>query len=194
MDILPNIVDTKLFKPTRKKENIVLFASHLIPTKGPHIALEIAKEILQKRKDVKFVFVGTGRMENEMKSKAGKISPRIIFMKNLSVKQLIDIYSMSKVTILPSYYEAFGKVLAESMACETPVVSTRVGGVPEVVGDCGYLTNYGEWQLFRMHIETLLDDDVLRKRMGKNGRRRMQKHFDIDVIVNKLDRIYKSVV
>ncbi len=195
MELLPNIVDTRLFHPTKRKENIVLFASHLVQTKGPHIALDIAEKILAERKDVKFVFVGIGKLESELKSRSERIDKkRIIFMKNLSVKQLIDIYSKAKVMILPSYYEAFGKVLAESMSCETPVVSTQVGGVPELVGDCGYLTNYGEWQLFRKHIETLLDDDNLRKRLGKKARKRMQKNFDINVIVNKLDRIYKSVI
>ncbi len=195
MELLPNIVDTKLFKPKKKKENIVLFVSHLIPTKGPDIALDIAKQILLERKDVKFIFIGAGRMENELKEKAAKIDKkRITFMKDLSVKQLIDTYSKSKVMILPSYYEAFGKVLAESMACETPVVSTHVGGVPEVVSDCGFLTNYGDWKLFKNYIEILLDDNNLRKRLGKKGRKRMQKNFDIEVIVDKLDGIYRSVI
>ncbi len=194
MELLPNIVDTKLFKPTKKKENIVLFASHLIPTKGPHIALDIARQILSERSDVKFIFVGIGSMEDELREKASKIDKkRITFMKNLSVKELIDIYSAAKVMILPSYYEAFGKVLAESMACETPIVSTRVGGIPEVAGDCGLLTKYGEWKLFKKHIETLLDDENFRKRLGKKGRKRMQTKFDIEVIVDRLDRIYKSV-
>ncbi len=194
MELLPNIVDTRRFRPTKRKENIVLFASHLIQTKGPHIALDIAEQILSERKDVRFVFVGIGKMENQLRRKAAKISKRIIFMKNLSVKQLIDMYSRSKVMILPSYYEAFAKVLAESMSCETPVVSTRVGGVPEVVGDCGYLTNYGDWSLFKKYIGFFLDDDNFRKRLGRKGRKRMQKKFDIDVIVNKLDKIYKSVI
>lgn len=195
MELLPNTVDTKLFRPHKKKENIVLFASHLLPTKGPHIALNIAKEILAERKDVRFIFVGSGHMEEELRKKAAKIDKRrILFKKNLSVRELIETYSKAKAVVLPSYYEAFGKVLAESMSCETPVVSTRVGGVPEVVGDAGYLTNYGEWDLFRQHVETLLDDDNLRKRLGKKGRKRMQKNFDIDVIVSKLRNIYKSVI
>ena len=126
---------------------------------------------------------------------AGKIDKkRILFKKNLSVRDLVETYSKAKAMILPSYYEAFGKVLAESMSCETPVVSTRVGGVPEVVADCGYLTDYGEWKKFRHYVEVLLDDDSLRKRLGKKGRKRMQKNFDVDVIVNKLHNIYKRVI
>ena len=92
-------------------------------------------------------------------------------------------------------YEAFGRVIAEAQACETPVVATKVGGIPEIVenGKTGFLVNYGEWDKLKERLEELLDDEKLRRKMGKAGRKRMIKKFSKSVVVNKLDRIYKSL-
>jgi len=97
--------------------------------------------------------------------------------------------------ILPSKYEAFGKVLAEAQSCETSVIATRVGGISEVVIDrkTGLLSNYGDWDTFQKNIETLLDNKSLRIKYGKEGRKHVIKNFDTKVVVNNLERIYNTV-
>jgi starch synthase len=196
IEIIPSIIETEKFKPKEsKKDDIVLFASHLIPTKGPDIALRIAKEILAERK-IKFVFIGIGAMEKKLKREARNYGDRIIFLKNLPLNELIEWYSRASVLILPSYYEAFSRVLAEAMSCGTPVVATKVGGIPEVVDDgkTGFLVKYGNWTSFKDRINQLLDDPGLRNRMGRAGRDKVIKNFSTNVVIRKLEGIYKELV
>jgi glycosyltransferase involved in cell wall biosynthesis len=165
MKIIPNPVDTTEFVPHKVKgktrENVVLYVSYLLENKGAHIAFDIAEQILKERRDVKFVFIGHGPLETNLKRRSRKYGKRhFLFLKNISQNELIKWYSRADVFVLPSYYEAFGLVLAEAMACETPVVSTRVGGIPEVVNDgkTGYLVDYGDWNTFKDRIIELLDN------------------------------------
>jgi glycosyltransferase involved in cell wall biosynthesis len=196
IDIIPSVIETEKFKPEEpKKENLVLFASHLVPTKGPDIALRIAKEILAERK-AKFVFIGIGAMEKKLKREARNYKNSIVFLKNLPLSELVKWYSRASVLILPSYYEAFSRVLAEAMSCETPVVVTKVGGIPEVVDDgkTGFLVKYGNWASFKDRINQLLDDPQLRKKMGRAGRDKVIKNFSTNAVIGKLDRIYRELV
>jgi len=197
MIILPNTVNTKKFRPIKKRNKIITigFISNLIHEKGAHIAMEIAEDLIKERQDVEFVFIGNPHEKNLVKritslKKTGKAS----FLKNLSEKNLIKYYNKIDITILPSKYEAFGKVLAEAQACGTPVVATNAGGIPEVVINkkTGLLSNYGDWGIFKRNIEKLIENESLRRKFGLAGRKHVVKNFDTKVVVNKLEKIYNT--
>jgi len=200
-EILPSIINIDRFKPTKTEsdeKNTVLYVSYLYYTKGYKIVLNIAKEILKERNDTKFVFIGHGsqNVEKTFKKEITKFKGKIIWKKDIPLNELIKWYSVADVLVLPSMYEAFGRVLAEAQACETPVVSTRVGGIPEVVKDSktGFLVDYGDWKKMKEKIEFLLDNPKIARKMGKAGRKWVVKNFSKEVVINKLDRIYKSLV
>lgn len=81
---------------------------------------------------------------------------------------LPDYYAAADLTVVPSRYESFGLVAVESMACGTPVVATRVGGLPYTVedGQNGYLAPYGDAESLGDALERVLRDDALRMRLG----------------------------
>jgi len=199
MEVVPLPIDTKKFRPLdrgRKGKKIVLYVNVFSPWKGAHVLFEIAEKLLKKRDDVAFVFIGWGMLESDMKKRAAKYGDSFIFLKHLVEMDLIKWYSKADIFALPSYYESFGRVLAEAQACGVPCVSTKVGGVPEVVvdGKTGFLVNYGDWQMMEERIEFLLDHEDERMRMGKNARGHVVKNFDIDVVTERLSRIYESLL
>jgi len=198
MNLLPNIVDISIFKPEKiknkkRKEKTVLYVSHIMESKGYDKVIEFAKH----NPEVNFIIIGHGDPPDEkiMRS-AVKNNKNILWKKNVPIKELVKWYNRADVFVLPSYYEAFGRVIAEAMACELPVVSTRVGGIPEVVdeGVNGFLVNYGEWDEMESKIKQLLSDDKLRRQMGEQGRKKVVENFSKNIILDKLERIYKSLL
>jgi starch synthase len=125
-------------------------------------------------------------------------------------REVIQVLSNATVFVCPSVYEPFGLVNLEAMACETAVVASAVGGIPEVVvdGETGLLvacevTDTGTFadQSAARRFATALADAVNRlladpdaaRRMGVAGRRRVVEHFDWEVIAARTAELYARV-
>lgn len=117
-------------------------------------------------------------------------------------EDLIRLHSGATVFVCPSIYEPFGLVVLEAMACETAVVASRVGGIPEIVveGETGLLVDYDEDQpeafatALAARIEELLSDPALASRMGKAGRRRVVERFGWPAIATRTVELYRSLL
>jgi starch synthase len=120
----------------------------------------------------------------------------------ISRDDLIHIHSQATVFVCPSIYEPFGLVILEAMACETPVVASRVGGIPEIVvdGETGYLVDFDPADLegfvsaLAGRIDTLLSDTDLAARLGKAGRERVLTHFGWPAIATQTVKLYDSLL
>src|SRR3989338_8980549 len=172
-NIIPCPINQNVFraKNINSSKLTVAFVGALEAWKGPQVAFDIFNQIAKERNDVEFIFVGNGTLKHQIDlynklMSAGKksIGRRIHFTRELTVQQLADVYNKSDVLIAPTLYESFGCILAESMMCGTPVVSTRVGAVPETVGNGGILVNYGDWDGMKKSVSSMLDDSKLRKK------------------------------
>ena len=115
------------------------------------------------------------------------------FLKNLSPSELAEQYNSIDIIVSPTYYESFGCVLAEAGMCGTPVVSTKVGGVPETVRNGGLLSDYGNWKKMKENIEMLIDDTKLRKKLGRNAINHT-KLFRDDMVAEKVYKVYRKVL
>jgi glycosyltransferase involved in cell wall biosynthesis len=199
MRILPNTVDTKLFKPSgkRSREKIVLFVSALLSEKGAGITMDLAEQVTAERKDIKFIFKGRPddpRLSDKIEKLKG--NPNVSFLPgDVPAKELARLYAKASAIILPSKYEAFSKVLAEAQACGIPAVATRVGGIPEVVldGKTGYLAEYGEWEEMKAKMLFLVDNPRHARKMGTAGRKHVVNNFDKKIIVDRLEKIYQDL-
>jgi starch synthase len=106
------------------------------------------------------------------------------------------------VFVCPSIYEPFGLVILEAMACETPVVASRVGGIPEIVveGETGYLVDFnpadvdGFTSALAGRIEQLLRDTRLAAKMGKGGRERVLQHFGWPAVASHTVELYDRLL
>ena len=99
--------------------------------------------------------------------------------------QIIPLLSVSDVFLLPSAQESFGLAALEAMACEVPVVASRVGGLHEVIdhGETGFLHEPTDIQGMAESAIALLTDDELHARVGTQSRRSVRKRFCRDLIV-----------
>jgi starch synthase len=119
----------------------------------------------------------------------------------IPLEDLIHLHSGASVFICPSIYEPFGLVILEAMACETAVVASRVGGIPEIVvdGETGYLVDYKPdgaaafTSGLAARVEQLMGDPALAARMGKAGRERVVRHFGWPAIAAQTLELYESL-
>jgi len=119
----------------------------------------------------------------------------------ISREDLIHLHSGATVFACPSIYEPFGLVILEAMACETAVVASKVGGIPEIVvdGETGFLVDYDPEHTDRFasglatRIKQLLDDPGLARAMGETGRRRVIEKFAWPAIAATTADLYRSL-
>jgi glycosyltransferase involved in cell wall biosynthesis len=102
----------------------------------------------------------------------------------------------SDVVVSSSHVEPFGICLIEAMACEKPVVATRVGGIPEVVDDekTGILIPPRRPADMAKAVKRFLDDPALRQEMGRAGRKRVERLFTAEVHADKVLASYQEVL
>ena len=120
----------------------------------------------------------------------------------ISREDLIHLHSDATVFVCPSIYEPFGLVILEAMACETAVVASRVGGIPEIVveGETGFLVDYAPDAMdaftsaLAERIDQLLGDTALAAKMGRAGRRRVIEHFGWPAIAARTVELYDSLL
>jgi glycosyltransferase involved in cell wall biosynthesis len=103
----------------------------------------------------------------------------------------------AEVACVPSLYEGFSLPTAELMACETPLVVSRAGAIPEVVGpdgECADLVAPGDVDELERVIEAMLDDPDRRARMGRAGRRRVLEKFSWRAVAATTAAAYEDVI
>ena len=128
----------------------------------------------------------------------------------LDKKEVIQLYSHADVFCCPSIYEPFGIINIEAMACETAVVASAVGGIKEVVveGETGLLIQLEQQdsapfepidpdkfsQDLANGVNKLIENKELRDAMAKNGRKRVEVHFDWVAIAKQVEQLYKTLI
>lgn len=157
--------------------------------KGVHLLMDSFRLI--KDNDARLVVVGGGGNYCEVVKR--KADNRVIFKHKISDEELIKLYKISDVFVLPSLEENFGIVLLEAMINELPVVANNSGGVPEIVldGKTGYLCEPGNVIDMRDNITRLLFDENNAKKFGERGRSRVLKYFTWDKVAKEVIRTYE---
>ena len=200
--VLPNGVDMKLFRPAEeKKDDLVLFVGRICPEKGLHVLL---KSLAYLRESIHLVIIGPPSwdikyFENTIRlikeeNKRGK--HKVAYLGEQDQKNIINWYRKASILVLPSFREALPVVILEALACETPVVATNVGGIPEVLcnSEGGILIPPNESIRLAEAIQFLLDDENVRAKFGRQGRELVAKNFSLESVVEKLHRIYKQMI
>ncbi len=188
----------KLKENISKGEKIVLCVSRFMPQKGINYLIKAFAEVLKEEKKVNLLLVGWGPLEAEYRHliKQLGIGKNVTIISNmLSQKELRKYYAISDIFVLPSLWEPFGIVLCEAMASGKPVIASHVGGIPEIVTEkTGLLFEKENISELASKILILLQDNRLRKIMGKNGRKRVEDYFTWDNTAQGYDLMYKDLV
>ena len=139
--------------------------------------------------------VGSGSMALDLVRKY-ELDGMVTFTGRLTTDELVRRYSAAEVAITPSLYEGFGLPAAEAMACGVPVIATTAGALPEVVkqGETGILVPPQDPHALAGAIKQLLADESMRRRMGGEGRKRVERHFSWAEAARQMIQVYEEVL
>lgn len=176
-----------------KNEKIVVFAGKLTSYKGVKYLVRAAKKIKGK---VLILGDGPERKNLEKIAKDEKIT-NVKFLGHLGADTdfLIKFYSRADVFVAPSIWdEPLGLVILEAMACETPVIVTRKGGIPLAVkdGQNGLFIRPRNSKHIADEVNLLLNDDTLRLKMARKAREIAVKRFSWEAIAHRFENIYQK--
>lgn len=197
-------VDTARFVPdetTRTANPSIVFVAGLgagDKHKGLEHVFAAVSSLRADMADLTLTVVGEGdkRAAHEERARVLGIGNAVHFTGALSGHALVRAYQAAWVCALPTENESFGMVLAEAMACGTPVVSTRVGGVPSVVsdGETGTLVKLHDTPAFTDALRTLLTNTDMRTRYAAAGRARMEEGFTWEARAAAYEDVYARVM
>jgi len=205
MTVIPGGVDIKRFKPVptariNKEYNLkgkktVLFSGKLTQYKGVEYLVKAARKI-----DAEILILGHGRERKKLEkiAKDYKVT-NVRFLGHIKddMKKLVELYSRADVLTAPSIWdEPLGLVILEAMACETPVVVTKKGGIPLAVkeGKNGLFVKARQVNDLAEKINVLLNDDKKRIKMGKVAREIAVSKFSWETIALQFEHMYQKYV
>lgn len=202
---IPNGVDVERFDlaaPSLREEiasdgaTLVGFVGRLVPEKGGEVLLRAAQQVLVDRPRIKFVFVGEGpsRKRWEALARQLNVGKQVVFLGARS--DMPGVYSSLDIVVLPSLIESLPMCLLEAMAAGKPVISTRVGAVPQLLASeqIGLLVEPGRVRALSTAILRLLEDHELALRLGKNGRQHVARNFSAEAMAKNYAWHYKQVL
>jgi glycosyltransferase involved in cell wall biosynthesis len=187
-------VDPRRFAPSGvARENKILFVGRLVPYKGIHTLIDAVDEWMP------VTIVGRpydqAYYQELQRRSAGK---RVTFITDADDVTLLSEYQTSLVTVLTTIAGKWAQLsaltLLESMACETPVIGTRVDAIPEIIeeGVTGYLVPPEDPSALRERIQWFFDNPEKARDMGKRGREHVVAQFTWDVVARRCLEIYRD--
>jgi len=190
-------VDCRLFKPELKTKNLklkttILFAGRLDEAKGIPYLLKAWEIIKRDYPDVRLVVAGKGEMEKELRKKKKE---RISYVGMVPTKDLPALFNSALFTVYPSvtlkrWEEQVGMVNLQSLACGTPVITTKSGAIPEYINSkVGILVPERDSLALTEGMRKLLRDRRLADRLGQNGRQYILENFDAQKTIQKVEEI-----
>lgn len=177
-------------------EPLLVHVSNFRPVKRPVDCVEILAGVLKKGIKTRLVMVGDGseRTNAEHRARCLGVYDSCVFVG----KQpgIVDYLSVSDVLLLPSEQESFGLAALEAMACEVPVIASRVGGIPEVVtdGETGFLSDVGDIEKMANDAGRLLTDDDFRRKMGRRARESALSRYRTDLVIPQYIDFYEKIL
>ncbi len=203
--VINNFVDTEKFKRKvdcvyREKiasnsEKILVHISNFRPIKRVTDAIRIL-ELVRKEIPAKLLLAGDGpdRSECERLARQLGLQKEVIFLGKQD--GLPQILSAADVFLMPSQSESFGLSALEAMACEAPVISSSVGGLPELIvhNETGYIAEIGDINRMAKYAIDLLTNEKKHKLFARNARKRAVKFFDKSRIVPQYLDYYNEIL
>lgn len=177
-------------------EPLLVHVSNFRPVKRPVDCVEVLARVRESGVRARLVMVGDGseRPRAEHRARCLGVEEFCAFVGKQP--RIVDYLSVSDVLLMPSEQESFGLAALEAMACEVPVVASRVGGLPEVVdeGVTGFLNDVGDVERMSEHAARLLADADLRREMGRRARESAVSRYSTDLIIPRYIEFYERVI
>jgi glycosyltransferase involved in cell wall biosynthesis len=203
---IPNGVDINLFKPRKHEpKKILLTVCGISRQKGLIYLVKALKNVHKVHKDFRWIHIGPlPNSNNENYSyylqlvkmiERYHLRENIVFLGRVSLEELIRNYQLADIFILPSLWEGMPLVVLEAMSCGLPIISTKISGVEDLItAKEGILVEPKNSKQLSNAIISLLEDEKLAKRLGKNARKRIENNFSWEIIASKIKKVYEIIL
>ncbi|MEX2399698.1 MAG: N-acetyl-alpha-D-glucosaminyl L-malate synthase BshA [Rhodothermales bacterium] len=206
IEVIPNFIDTRRFTRMNKQhfkqalcpngEKVLLHISNFRPVKRVGDVVHVFHRLRQEGHSVKLLLVGDGpeRMPVQRLARELGVYDDIRFLGKQ--EPIEEILSIADVFLIPSGSETFGLAALEAMACSVPVVSSDIGGLPElnVDGETGFLCPLGDIDALTAKTRLLVEDSDLQQTMAEAARKRAVEMFDQNRIIPDYERFYERII
>tara|TARA_B110000263_G_scaffold164167_1_gene142987 strand:- start:142 stop:1371 length:1230 start_codon:yes stop_codon:yes gene_type:complete len=210
VEIIEPGVDLDLFKPQNKNDSkkllglnnelVLLYVGRIDPIKGLPILIE-AMNFLNYKDRPKLLVIGDNNQSNPtMLNVLGiieryELQENVIFIGATEQSNLPLYYNAADICVIPSHYESFGLVALEAMACNTPVIGTKVPGLESIITDQmnGLLIIPNSPQILAEKIKLLIKDKDLAKLISLNGLKKSTE-MSWDSTAEKMTYLYRSLI
>ena len=207
IEVIYNFIDAEFYRrrpdPSLRRriaphgEKIILHISTFRPIKRITDCIEILARIRAEGPRARLVMCGDGPERAEAQALAAKlnVSEDVIFAGQQPQSMIREYLSIADLLLLPSQSESFGLVALEAMACEVPVIATRVGGLPELIEDgaTGLLFPVGDVEAMAAGAISLLSDQTQSQQFGRRGREVAVARFSADKIIPEYEALYTGL-
>ncbi len=174
----------------------IVTAARLVPWKGVEALLDVTKELSAVYDEIELVVIGSGSEEEKLKlyAKENGLSDRVRFTGSLAKEALGAAVKAADVFVLNTAYEGMSHQLLEVMDLEVPIVTTKVGGNPELITDreSGLLVTFNDRDALAKSIDELLKDDFLREKLVAKAKVRTVD-FEKELVTKQLIELLQSV-
>lgn len=203
--VIYNFIDTDLYQQTSQcclknklapeGEKILIHTSNFRPVKRVSDTIRILKQVKEKIPS-KLVLIGDGpdRSECERLVREFNLVEDVVFLGKQD--RLEEILPIADVFLIPSQSESFGLAALEAMGCGVPVVSSSVGGLPELVNhnETGYVAEFGDVNRMAKYTVELLTKEKKYQKFSVNSRKRAVELFDKNIIIPQYLDFYKEIL
>ncbi|MBO6522731.1 MAG: N-acetyl-alpha-D-glucosaminyl L-malate synthase BshA [Balneolaceae bacterium] len=202
--VIPNFIDLDRFQKSNKShfkkaicpdgEKVVVHVSNFRKVKRVPEVITVFSKILEQGIEAKLLLVGDGpdRQKAEQQCRDLGICEHTRFLGKLD--EVEEVLSIADLFLIPSGSETFGLAALEAMSCSVPVISSNIGGLPEVniEGETGYLCDLDDTDCMAKHAVNILSNQELHDELSSNARKRAEL-FNQDLVVEMYESFYKEV-
>ena len=182
--------------PFEEKENIVIMAAYFNDNKAPDLLLKAWKQIGHQFPNWKIYMLGNGEVERfEKMAQSMGLSDSVKFTGYVVGKEKEDYFRKASIYCMCSYEEGFPMSVLEAWANNICVVTTPVGGLPDVLeeGKNALVFNFGDWQELSKKLSFLIENKKNRQEMAKYSRALVYQRFSVRELNNEILQIYQSI-
>ena len=206
VEVIGNAVDPELFRPSDRRVCkaqlglsgfVVGYVGRLIESKG---LMDIIEALPQVSEEITTIFVGSGDFQASLQKRVAELglTNRVRFFPPRQMTELPMVMNALDVLLLVSrttltWKEQFGRVIIEAHACETPVIGSDSGAIPEVIGQGGLTVREGNSADIAAAITRLKDHPTLACQMGQLGRQQVEAHYTWKRVAERMSDIYLKV-
>ena len=206
---IPNAVDFQIFNPHVSSKNVreryhvsdrrylISFIGRLVPQKGIEVLIKAISHVNNFVENCTYLIIGEGSHRTELENLVKKLNIKnVIFEGAVSHSRIPEFIIASNIIVLPSLAEGVSRVLLETMACGKPVITTKLIGTKELItdGKTGVLVEKGNVQQLTEALISLLNDKLLREKIGRTAYKYIKDKFSWTRVGNETLRIYYRAI